>query len=259
MRLVWTGSMSLSSDWLVVLSPHLKFSHCCWHRPTGLNYSITARATANKSNPTEVWRPNIVTWNESSSSKLILWLFFCRAVRLFSQKHHPPPPWWSKHTIDCLYPQVSLQDHFIRLSCGQLMIPANVLIGRGSPLFMYLLSPASFSSPKLNLDLMVFWMQYPGSRHGEISMLWTPLKVLRESLSRITVKDFFSRVRILMLQVRIFDSWDVFLVFVWDSFKVSVKQFRSSVSLEGIALIWAPDVRSESPLSTSRPLNVTFL
>lgn len=55
-------------------------------------------------------------------------------------------------------------------SC-QLMIPANVLIGRGSPLLMYLLSPAFWSSPNLNLDLMVFWTQYPGSRHGEISML----------------------------------------------------------------------------------------
>lgn len=54
---------------------------------------------------------------------------------------------------------------------GQVMMPANVLIGRGSPLFMYLLSPASLSSPNLNLDRMVFWTQYPGSRHGEISML----------------------------------------------------------------------------------------
>lgn len=51
------------------------------------------------------------------------------------------------------------------------MIPANVLIGKGSPLLMYLLSPESLSSPKLNLDLMVFWTQYPGSRHGETSML----------------------------------------------------------------------------------------
>lgn len=58
--------------------------------------------------------------------------------------------------------------------CGisQLMIPAKVLIGRGSPLFMYLLRPASLSSsPKLNLDRMVFWTQYPGSRQGAISML----------------------------------------------------------------------------------------
>lgn len=57
----------------------------------------------------------------------------------------------------------------------QEMMPANVLIGRGSPLLMYLLSPASLSSPKLNLDLMVFWTQYPGSRHGQISMLCTSL------------------------------------------------------------------------------------
>lgn len=53
----------------------------------------------------------------------------------------------------------------------QVMMPANVLIGRGSPLLMYLLSPASLSSPNMNLDLMVFWTQYPGSRHGEISTL----------------------------------------------------------------------------------------
>lgn len=50
-------------------------------------------------------------------------------------------------------------------------MPANVLMGRGSPLFMYLLSPASLSSPNLSLDLMVFWTRYPGSRHGAIWML----------------------------------------------------------------------------------------
>lgn len=36
---------------------------------------------------------------------------------------------------------------------------------------MYLLSPAFLSSANMNLDRMVFWTQYPGSRHGEISML----------------------------------------------------------------------------------------
>lgn len=36
---------------------------------------------------------------------------------------------------------------------------------------MYLLRPASLSSPRLNLERMVFWTQYPGSRQGAISML----------------------------------------------------------------------------------------
>lgn len=55
-------------------------------------------------------------------------------------------------------------------SC-QVMIPANVFSGRGSALFMNLLSPASFSSLRLYLDLAAFWMQYPGSRQGDTSML----------------------------------------------------------------------------------------
>lgn len=51
------------------------------------------------------------------------------------------------------------------------MIPANVLIGRVSPLLMYLLSPGFLSSPTFSLDLIVSWTRYPGSRHGTISML----------------------------------------------------------------------------------------
>lgn len=51
------------------------------------------------------------------------------------------------------------------------MMPAKVFSGRGSPLFMYLLSPVSFSSLRLYLDLTAFWTQYPGSRHGDTSML----------------------------------------------------------------------------------------
>lgn len=50
-------------------------------------------------------------------------------------------------------------------------MPAKVFSGRGSPLFMYLLRPVSFSSLRLYLDLTAFWMQYPGSRHGDTSML----------------------------------------------------------------------------------------
>lgn len=55
-------------------------------------------------------------------------------------------------------------------SC-QVTMPANVFSGRGSPLFMYLLSTVSFSSFRLYLDLTAFWTQYPGSRHGDTSML----------------------------------------------------------------------------------------
>lgn len=74
----------------------------------------------------------------------------------------------------------------------------------------------------------------------------------------------------------------LFLFFVGDSLNVSVKQLRSvrqtqassqrpreenttksrcdaepSASLEGMALIWTPEVLTDIPLSISRPLNVT--
>lgn len=58
-----------------------------------------------------------------------------------------------------------------RSSSCQVMMPAKVFRGRGSPLFMYLLRPVSFSSLRLYLDLTAFWTQYPGSRHGDTSML----------------------------------------------------------------------------------------
>lgn len=58
-----------------------------------------------------------------------------------------------------------------RSSSCQVMIPAKVFSGRGSALFMYLLSPVSFSSLRLYLDLTAFWTQYPGSRQGDTSML----------------------------------------------------------------------------------------
>lgn len=67
--------------------------------------------------------------------------------------------------------QVEFPSSECRSSSCQVTMPANVFSGRGSPLFMNLLSPASVSSLRLYLDLTAFWTQYPGSRHGDTSML----------------------------------------------------------------------------------------
>lgn len=73
----------------------------------------------------------------------------------------------------CQFPEkrVNFPSSECRSSSCQVMMPAKVFSGRGSPLFMYLLRPVSFSSLRLYLDLTAFWMQYPGSRHGDTSML----------------------------------------------------------------------------------------
>lgn len=54
----------------------------------------------------------------------------------------------------------------------------------------------------------VTWAMHTLQLRFCVPYLWTPLKVLRESLSSVTLKDLLSSVRILTLVVRIFDSWE---------------------------------------------------
>lgn len=134
-------------------------------------------------------------------------------------------------------------------------MPQKVFIGSVRVLLIYLHS-GSPPSPKLYLDFVLGWWEYPGSKHGETSMLWTFSNVLRGSLSKHTVNVCSSRTLILALTALSECLLGLEGLLSW---KLMLTLCRLLTLQEGKTLINMPLIGKDIPISFSLSLIEAFL